>query len=119
MAFLLMFLPLTMWGNHQPSYSTAGFYALSGTGRDAYSMNPAWRFHKGDAEGAERMEFNDKDWDIVSLPDGIEYLPTEASGCINYQGEVWYANISFPKRHGKENSCSFILRPLWANPKYG
>lgn len=20
----------------------------------------------------------------------MEYLPTEASGCINYQGEVWY-----------------------------
>ena len=29
-------------------------------------------------------------WTVVSLPDGIEYLPTEASGCINYQGEVWY-----------------------------
>ena len=27
---------------------------------------------------------------MVSLPDGIEYVPTEASGCINYQGEVWY-----------------------------
>ena len=24
------------------------------------------------------------------MPNGIEYLPTEASGCINYQGEVWY-----------------------------
>lgn len=29
-------------------------------------------------------------WTVVSLPDGIEYLPTEASGCINYQGKVWY-----------------------------
>lgn len=36
------------------------------------------------------LTFNDKDWTVVSLPDGIEYLPTEASGCINYQGEVWY-----------------------------
>ena len=41
-------------------------------------------------EGAETKELNDKDWTVVSLPDGIEYLPTEASGCINYQGEVWY-----------------------------
>ena len=41
-------------------------------------------------EGAETKEFNDKDWTVVSLPDGIEYLPTEASGCINYQGKVWY-----------------------------
>ena len=23
-------------------------------------------------------------------PHGIEYLPTEASGCVNYQGETWY-----------------------------
>ena len=38
----------------------------------------------------DSSEFNDKDWTVVSLPDGIEYLPTEASGCINYQGEVWY-----------------------------
>ena len=53
-------------------------------------MNPAWRFHKGAVESAETKEFNDKDWTVVSLPDGIEYLPTEASGCINYQGEVWY-----------------------------
>lgn len=27
---------------------------------------------------------------MVSLPHGLEYLPTEASGCINYQGEAWY-----------------------------
>ena len=60
------------------------------SGREVYSMNPAWRFHKGAVEGAETKEFNDKDWTVVSLPDGIEYLPTEASGCINYQGEVWY-----------------------------
>lgn len=41
-------------------------------------------------------EFNDKDWTVVSLPDGIEYLPTEASGCINYQGEVWYRKHFMP-----------------------
>ena len=80
---------------YQPSYSTAGFYQLSNTGRTAYSMNPAWRFYKGHIEGAEQPEFNDKDWNIVSLPDGIEYLPTEASGCINYQGEIWYRKHSF------------------------
>ena len=40
--------------------------------------------------GAEATDFNDRNWKMVSLPDGIEYVPTEASGCINYQGEVWY-----------------------------
>ena len=53
-------------------------------------MNPAWRFYKGNCVGAEAVNFNDRSWEVVSLPHGIEYLPTEASGCINYQGEVWY-----------------------------
>ena len=75
---------------HEPEFSTAGFFRLPDTGRDVYSMNPAWRFYKGSAVGAEAKEFNDKAWQVVSLPNGIEYLPTEASGCINYQGEVWY-----------------------------
>ena len=75
---------------HQPEFSTAGFFELSGCGREVFSMNPAWRFHKGDAEGAEAWEFDDSRWEVVSLPHGIEYLPLEASGCVNYQGEVWY-----------------------------
>ena len=72
---------------YQPSYSTAGFYQLSNTGRTVYNMNPAWRFYKGNIEGAEWPRFNDKDWNIVSLPDGIEYLPTEASGCRRKGGK--------------------------------
>ena len=39
---------------YQPSYSTAGFYQLSNTGRTVYNMNPAWRFYKGNIEGAEQ-----------------------------------------------------------------
>ena len=82
---------------YQPKYSTAGFYELPGTGRTAYSMNPAWRFHKGALQGAEGMTFDDSAWTMVSLPDGIEYLPTEASGCVNYQGEVWYRKHFTPE----------------------
>ncbi len=87
---LICLLCLPLWAAHQPEFSTAGFFRLENTGRDVYSMNPAWRFYKGAAQGADAKEFNDKDWMVVSLPHGIEYLPTEASGCINYQGEVWY-----------------------------
>lgn len=53
-------------------------------------MNPGWRFLKGAADGAERPDFDDRAWTTVSLPDGLELLPTEASGCVNYQGEAWY-----------------------------
>ena len=89
-SILFVWLSLSLWAARQPEFSTAGFFRLDNSGREVYSMNPAWRVHKGAVEGAETKEFNDKDWTVVSLPDGIEYLPTEASGCINYQGEVWY-----------------------------
>ena len=89
-SILFVWLSLSLWAARQPEFSTTGFFRLDNSGREVYSMNPAWRFHKGAVEGAETKEFNDKDWTVVSLPDGIEYLPTEASGCINYQGEVWY-----------------------------
>lgn len=87
---MLCLLCSPLWAAHQPEFSTAGFFRLKDSGREVYSMNPAWRFYKGAVSGAEANSFNDKDWAVVSLPDGIEYLPTEASGCVNYQGEVWY-----------------------------
>ncbi|WP_455586757.1 glycoside hydrolase family 2 TIM barrel-domain containing protein [Bacteroides sp.] len=88
--FLLLLWMLPAKGAYQPQYSVAGFYPLEHTGREVYSMNPAWRFHKGSAPEAYQVDFKDNDWAVVSLPDGIEYQSTEASGCTNYQGEVWY-----------------------------
>ena len=88
---VLLLVPCSaLQASHQPEFSTAGFFELPNSGREVFSMNPAWRFHKGAVEGAEATNFNDAEWTVVSLPNGIEYLPTEASGCINYQGEVWY-----------------------------
>lgn len=53
-------------------------------------MNVGWRFHKGSCPDAWQRDFDDSLWDIVSIPHGIELLPEEASGNINYQGEAWY-----------------------------
>ena len=89
-ALLLLVLPLQVFAEYQPKFSTAGFYTVADTGREVFSMNPAWRFFKGSVEGAEAVAFDDSKWAVVSLPHGVEYIPTEASGCINYQGEVWY-----------------------------
>lgn len=94
---LFLFSFLLAAAAHQPEFSTAGFYELSGTGRSVFNMNPAWRFYKGGQKGAEQPDFDDKSWPLVSLPNGIEYLPTEASGCINYQGEVWYRKHFCPE----------------------
>ncbi|MDH8701496.1 beta-galactosidase [Dysgonomonadaceae bacterium PH5-43] len=88
--WVLLLIAIQLKANHQPEFSTAGFYQVDNSGRTVYSMNPAWRMHIGNVSGAEQVSFDDKDWQVVSLPDGIELLPLEASGCINYQGEVWY-----------------------------
>ena len=87
--FFVCLLCIPLWAAHQPEFSTAGFFRMDNSGREVFSMNPAWRFYKGAADRAEAKDFDDKDWTVVSLPHGIEYLPTEASGCINYQGEAW------------------------------
>ena len=75
---------------HQPRFSTAGFYQMEGAGREVYSMNVAWRFLKADAPQAEAPTFDDSKWGVVSLPHGLEYLPIDASGGVNYQGPAWY-----------------------------
>ena len=59
----LLLLSLFFMGYaHEPEFSTAGFFRLPDTGRDVYSMNPAWRFYKGSVVGAEAKEFDDKTW---------------------------------------------------------
>lgn len=97
---LIIFLTQQSFAS-QPEYSTAGFFELPNTGRTVYSMNPAWRMYKGHLIGAEQPDFNDKKWNLVSLPDGIEYVPSEASGCVNYQGEVWYRKHFIPEETWK------------------
>lgn len=107
--------------NYQPKFSTAGFYTLPNTGRTVSSMNLAWRFYKGAQVGAEAIDFDDKDWDLVSIPHGIELLPTEASGCINYQGEVWYRKHFTPSNEwtGKQLFLHFEAimgkSKIWVN----
>lgn len=88
---LLIVVSLTTFGaSYQPVFSTAGFYPLANTGREVFNMNAAWRFVKGGAENAWKTDFDDSAWEVVQLPHGLENLPTEASGCVNYQGEAWY-----------------------------
>ncbi len=93
--FALAFL-LLLCGNgfaqsqHRPKFSVAGFYPIENSGREVTSMNVAWRFFKGDVENAFSSEFKDTSWQVVSLPHGLEILPAEASGGINYQGVAWY-----------------------------
>ena len=89
LAVCLLFNVCVGWAT-KPQFSTAGFYELDYSGRKVYNMNPAWRFLKADAADAWKVDYDDSEWEMVSLPHGLEYLPMEASGCVNYQGIAWY-----------------------------
>ncbi|MBV5312738.1 MAG: hypothetical protein JZU47_05535 [Prolixibacteraceae bacterium] len=71
-------------------FSTAGFFKIDNVGREVFNFNVGWRFFKGAADNADKPNFNDSTWNVVNTPHGLEYLPEEASGGINYQGEAWY-----------------------------
>lgn len=87
---------------YRPQFSTAGFYELPETGRSVYSMNQAWRFYKGDVPILPiANNYDDSQWSVVSLPHGIEYLPVNASGCVNYQGVTWYRKHFTPEEELK------------------
>ncbi|MDR1022266.1 MAG: glycoside hydrolase family 2 [Prevotellaceae bacterium] len=74
----------------QKTFSAAGFYELSGSGRETYSFNAGWRYFKGDAADAAQADFNDESWEVVCLPHTVELAPAEASGGRTYQGVAWY-----------------------------
>lgn len=71
--------------------STAGFFATDVAGaRQVFSFNNGWLYYKGNLKNAETPGFKTTGWQSVQLPHGIDILPEEASGGINYKGIVWY-----------------------------
>lgn len=82
--YLFTFLPL------KAQTSVAGLFPLENSGRLLWNFNAGWRFHLGDAAGAEAKDFDDRSWEVVSTPHTVQLMPAEASGCRNYQGIAWY-----------------------------
>jgi len=76
--------------DYQPEFSVAGFYPIENAGREVFNFNVGWRFKIGHIENAEKMDFNDSTWEIVSTPHTVRLLPAEGSGGRNYQGPAWY-----------------------------
>lgn len=76
--------------NNQPDFSVAGFFQLKDTGRDIYNFNVGWKFMRGNIPNAEKVDFDDSKWDVVSTPHTVQLMPVEASGSRNYQGAAWY-----------------------------
>lgn len=81
---------ITIASGEAQTYSTAGFYAVEGSPRRVSNFNPGWRFMKGAVTGAEKVDFDDSNWEAANLPHGLEILGFNGSGGRNYQGEAWY-----------------------------
>ena len=123
--FILSILCHNLYSQHAVEYSTAGFYALEGSPRTVESLNPCWHFCKDPngllIDSAWRYDYDCSSWEIVSLPHGIEYLPEEASGGKNYQGQVWYKKQFriAPEQHNKRLVLHFEAimgkSRLWIN----
>ena len=63
---------------------------MQGSGRVIYNFNQGWRFHLGDAQGAEAVSYDDSRWTVVCAPHTARLEPADASGGRNYQGIIWY-----------------------------
>lgn len=78
--------------------SVAGLYNISNSGRIVYNFNNGWRFFRGSVNQAEAVNFDDSSWDVVSAPHTVMLIPSEGSGCRNYQGICWYRkHFTLPK----------------------
>jgi len=100
----LVYVFVSTIGIHAQETSVAGFFPLEDAGRLIWSFNPEWRFHLGDVPQAEKVDFDDSAWEVVSTPHTIQLMPAEASGCRNYQGIAWYRKqFILPKNTGNKN----------------
>lgn len=108
----LLFCAMTQLLGAESRFSTAGFFAVEGSEREVSSLNPAWRIFKGAISQSDKpfaVDYNDSNWQVVNLPNGIQLEEMEASGGVNYQGEVWYRKVlDMPQDlEGKRNLLYF------------
>ena len=62
-------------------------------------MNPAWRFYKGSAVGAEAKEFNDKAWQVVSLPNVLSIFLLRLVVASIIRGKYGIVNTLLHPKH--------------------
>ena len=88
--FFLLSLFISLAAAAADTYSVAGLFPLQGSGRVIYNFNQGWRFNLGDAQGAEAVDYDDSQWQVVCAPHTVRLEPAAASGGRNYQGIAWY-----------------------------
>lgn len=97
--------------------SVAGFYQLSGSGRQVYNFNLGWRFYRGDVKDADKTKFDDSAWEVVATPHTVQLMPAEASGCRNYQGIAWYRKRFVVPAESKGQDVSIRFEAIMGKQK--
>lgn len=100
------------------STSVAGFYPIEGSGRQVYNFNNGWRFMRGDVKDAQKTNFDDTDWEIISTPHSVELMPAEASGCRNYQGIAWYRKRFVIPANAVDKEVSIHFEAIMGKQKF-
>lgn len=91
--------------------------------RTIYSLSQDWRFRRGSARGAHRVDFPARGWERVAVPHCVKICPTNASGGRNYQGPAWYRKrFRIPAAHrGQKLFLEFEgamqVADVWLNGK--
>ncbi|MBZ5582822.1 MAG: DUF4982 domain-containing protein [Acidobacteriia bacterium] len=111
-----------------PAASAASAVPVAGARR--LSFNDDWRFFKGEAEGAEKPEFQDSSWSMVRLPhDWAIYGPFDAqygpsTGALPISGTGWYRKTFTVPETGKgryftvEFDGAMSNARVWLNGQY-
>ncbi len=71
-------------------YSFAQKTGESTPARKKLNMNASWAFYRGDLPGAEKSNFNDTDWNAISIPHVMRLEKKHNGGAAIYQGIGWY-----------------------------
>jgi beta-galactosidase len=101
----------------QSETSVAGLFGIKDCGRLVWNFNPEWRFHLGDVQGAEKVDFDDSEWDVVSTPHCVKLEPAEASGCRNYQGVAWYRKHFIVPTSAKDKDVEIFFEAIMGKQK--
>lgn len=89
-------------------------------GRTILKMNTHWAFHRGDLQGAEKVDYDDRDWAGVSIPHVMRLERKHNGGGDVYQGVGWYRRyFHLPNRYmekrislhfeGVQTNCQVFL----------
>jgi beta-galactosidase len=97
---MLAAAPIAAQAGDAEQTPTARAGAAIAAGRRDQTFDAGWRFHRGDAPGAERPEFNDSSWRTLDLPHdfSVEDLPPRAADA-NGEGALWGTTVT-PTRVG-------------------